>query len=53
MVDEPVVSYSMSYLVEMGRILAESDRRVVHNYVIWRLVMSIMTHMIDDYQRVS
>ncbi|XP_055711716.1 neprilysin-1 [Phlebotomus papatasi] len=51
MVDEPVVSYSMSYLVEMGRILAESDRRVVHNYVIWRLVMSIMTHMIDDYQR--
>ncbi|GAB0091434.1 Neprilysin-1 [Sergentomyia squamirostris] len=51
MTDEPVVSYAMPYLVEMGKILAESDRRVVHNYVIWRLVMSIMTHMIDDYQR--
>ncbi|XP_059609533.1 neprilysin-1 [Phlebotomus argentipes] len=49
--DEPVVSYAMTYLTEMGRILAETDRRVVHNYVIWRLVMSIMTHMIDDYQR--
>ena len=49
--DEPVVSYAMPYLVQMGKILAETDRRVVHNYIIWRLVMSIMTHMIDDYQR--
>lgn len=48
---EPVVSYAMPYLVEMGKIVAETDRRVLHNYVIWRLVMSIMTHMIDDFQR--
>lgn len=51
--NEPVVSYAMPYLIQMGRIFAETDRRVIHNYVIWRLVMSIMTHMIDDYQRVS
>lgn len=51
--NEPVVSYAMPYLIQMGRIFAESDRRVIHNYIIWRLVMSIMTHMIDDYQRVS
>lgn len=25
--------------------------RVVHNYVLWRLVMSLLPHMIDDYQR--
>lgn len=50
--NEPVVSYAMPYLIQMGRIFAESDRRVIHNYIIWRLVMSIMTHMIDDYQRV-
>lgn len=49
--NEPVVSYAMPYLIEMGKILAATDRRVVHNYVIWRLVMSIMTHLIDDYQR--
>lgn len=49
--DEVLVSYAMPYLVEMGKILENADRRVVHNYVIWRLVMSIMAHMIDEYQR--
>ncbi|XP_055627429.1 neprilysin-1-like [Toxorhynchites rutilus septentrionalis] len=49
--NEAIVSYAMPYLIEMGRILNETDRRVVHNYAIWRLVMSIMTHMIDDYQK--
>lgn len=49
--DEEVVCYALPYLVEMGRILEQTDERVVHNYVIWRLVMSIMTHMIDDYER--
>lgn len=36
--DEALVSYAMPYLVQMGKILAETDRRVVHNYIIWRLV---------------
>lgn len=68
--DEEVVVYAMPYLIQMGRILHDTDRRIVHNYIIWRLVrsiygeilfkgrskfptqvMSIMTHMIDDYQR--
>lgn len=25
--------------------------RVVHNYVLWRLVMAMVPHMMDDYQR--
>jgi membrane metallo-endopeptidase-like protein 1 len=25
--------------------------RVIHNYVLWRLVMTIMPHMIDEYQQ--
>lgn len=25
--------------------------RTLHNYILWRLVMSIMPHMIDDYQQ--
>lgn len=36
--DEALVSYATPYLIQMGRILAETDRRVVHNYVLWRLV---------------
>uniref|UniRef100_A0A2M4BCZ6 Putative m13 family peptidase n=1 Tax=Anopheles marajoara TaxID=58244 RepID=A0A2M4BCZ6_9DIPT len=49
--NESIVSYAMPYLVELGKILRSTDRRIVHNYAIWRLVMSIMTHMIDDYQK--
>ncbi|KAL7027734.1 hypothetical protein ACKWTF_005562 [Chironomus riparius] len=49
--NEEVVSYAMSYLIQMGKILNTTDRRIIHNYMMWRLVMSIMTHMIDDYQR--
>uniref|UniRef100_A0A2M3YZA4 Putative m13 family peptidase n=1 Tax=Anopheles braziliensis TaxID=58242 RepID=A0A2M3YZA4_9DIPT len=49
--NESIVSYAMPYLVELGKILRNTDRRIVHNYAIWRLVMSIMTHMIDDYQK--
>jgi len=36
--DEILVSYAMPYLAQMGKILAETDRRIVHNYIIWRLV---------------
>mgnify|MGYP002716434524 CR=1 FL=1 len=25
--------------------------RVIHNYVIWRLIMKILPHMIDEYQQ--
>lgn len=49
--NEQLVSYAMPYLVEMGRILVKTDTRTIHNYVMWRLVMSIMNHMIDDYQK--
>lgn len=36
--DEALVSYAMPYLVQMGKIVAETDRRILHNYIIWRLV---------------
>lgn len=49
--NEEVVCYALPYLIEMGKILEETDERVVYNYVIWRLVMSLMNHMIDDFQR--
>ncbi|XP_030759295.1 neprilysin-1-like isoform X2 [Sitophilus oryzae] len=49
--DEPVVAYGLHYFLEMGKIIAETDRRTIHNYVLWRLVMSLSSHMIDDYQK--
>lgn len=50
--DEQIVCYGMKYLIEMGKIFAETDRRVIHNYMIWRITFNIMNHMIDNYQRV-
>jgi membrane metallo-endopeptidase-like protein 1 len=38
--EEEVVVYAMPYLIQMGRILFETDRRIVHNYMIWRLVIN-------------
>lgn len=85
--NETLVCYAMPYLKQMGKILAEADKRTIHNYILWRLVrcmpqnfpnflnvffgrikvshtflpppfpfsstqvMSVTTHMIDDYQR--
>ncbi len=47
--DEPIVSYAMLYLEEMGRQLVKTDRRVVQNYLLWRLVMDLMPHLPDEY----
>ncbi|XP_043461752.1 neprilysin-1-like isoform X2 [Leptopilina heterotoma] len=49
--DEPLVAYAMPYFIEMGKIISKTDRRTLHNYIIWRLVMSIAPHMIDEYQQ--
>lgn len=31
--------------------MREMGCRVIHNYVLWRLIMDLAPHMIDDYQR--
>lgn len=49
--EEPIVAYAMPYFVQMGRIFERTDRRTLYNYIIWRLVMSLMPHMIDEYQQ--
>ncbi|XP_039311172.1 neprilysin-1 isoform X2 [Solenopsis invicta] len=48
---EPVVIYAMPYFVQMGHIIAKTDQRTLHNYILWRFVMSMMPHMIDEYQQ--
>lgn len=44
--DEALVSYAMPYLVQMGKIIAETDRRILHNYIIWRLVTATSANFI-------
>ncbi|XP_013793456.1 membrane metallo-endopeptidase-like 1, partial [Limulus polyphemus] len=46
---EPVVVYALPYFKQMGQILAETPRRVVHNYAIWRLVNDIIPYLNGDY----
>ncbi|XP_050420480.1 neprilysin-1-like isoform X2 [Adelges cooleyi] len=49
--DELVVSYAMTYFTQLGLLMKKTDRRIIHNYVIWRLVQStVLPHMIDEYQ---
>lgn len=47
---EPIVIYAMSYFQELGKILARTDRKVVQNYALWRLIMDLMPHLPDEYQ---
>lgn len=48
--EEPVVSYAMSYFRELGKLLEKTERRVVQNYALWRLIMDMMPHLPDEYQ---
>lgn len=43
--------YAIPYLVELGRLISETDERIIRNYVLWRMVLSLVSHFIDDYQK--
>ncbi|KAK9881775.1 hypothetical protein WA026_017293 [Henosepilachna vigintioctopunctata] len=49
--EEPIVVYGLSYFVELGKILENTNTRTIHNYIFWRFVMSLSSHMIGDYQK--
>ncbi|XP_076358911.1 neprilysin-1-like [Tachypleus tridentatus] len=46
---EPVVVYALPYFRQMDEILAETPRRVIHNYAIWRLVNDIIPYLSGEY----
>ena len=48
--NEEIVSYSTRFFVRLGKLLANTNKRVVHNYIIWRLVMDLMPHMPPQYE---
>lgn len=49
---EELVTLSPDYLSHMTEILDKVDKRVVANYIMWRLVMSFVPEMIGPYQQV-
>ena len=48
---EKIVSYSTKFFVKLGKLLQETDKRIIHNYIIWRLVMDLMPHMPPQYEK--
>ncbi|KZS15003.1 Endothelin-converting enzyme 1 [Daphnia magna] len=46
---EPIVSYAMSYFEELGKLLMRTERRIVQNYALWRLIMELVPHLSEDY----
>lgn len=46
-----MVIYALSYIAELGKILTQNDERVIRNYVLWRMILSLSSHLIDDYQK--
>lgn len=47
--DEPVVVYSLNYLLEVGKLLETTDVKVIHNYIIWRLVRNLTPYLAGEY----
>jgi len=47
---EAIVSYSMDFFLALGKVLEKTEKRVIHNYIIWRLVMDLMPHMPPQYE---
>ncbi|XP_042228395.1 neprilysin-1-like, partial [Homarus americanus] len=47
---EPIVVYSMPYLKRLAKIMVTTDKRVLWNYVLWRLVLEFTPHLSRAYQ---
>lgn len=47
--NEPIVVYSLSYLIEIGKILEQTEVKVIHNYIIWRLVRNLTPYLAGEY----
>ncbi|XP_063965763.1 endothelin-converting enzyme 1-like [Lytechinus pictus] len=49
--DEPIVVYAPDFLQDMANLILSSDPIVVHNYMIWRLVTSLMNLLSADFRQ--
>lgn len=49
--DEYVVCMAMEYLHKLGPLLVSADKKVLTNYLLWRLILGLVPEMTDKYQR--
>ncbi|ROT81033.1 Membrane metallo-endopeptidase-like 1 [Penaeus vannamei] len=47
---EPIVVYSMPYLKQLAKIMVTTEKRILWNYVMWRLVLEMTPHLSRAYQ---
>ncbi|XP_037090452.1 neprilysin-1-like [Pollicipes pollicipes] len=49
--NEPVVVYSMPYIRAVGQVVMNTERRVIVNYIMWKLVKDTIQYMTPPYQK--
>ena len=45
-----IVNYATPYLKELGQVLRDTDRRLIYNYMMWRVVMDLVPFLPPQYQ---
>jgi len=48
---EKIVSYSTPYFLRIGEIIESVDKRVLHNYVLWKYMLDLMPHLPSKFQK--
>ncbi|XP_071509255.1 endothelin-converting enzyme homolog [Diadema antillarum] len=49
--DEPIVVYAPQFLQDMSDLILSSDPIIVHNYMIWRLVTSLLNLLSAEFRQ--
>ena len=47
---DKIVCYALPYLSNLGKVLKETDERLIYNYIIWRVVMDLVPFLPPQYQ---
>ncbi|KAJ8320335.1 hypothetical protein KUTeg_001922 [Tegillarca granosa] len=50
--NEPIVTFALDYLEDMAKIIHNTDKRVIANYMVWRLVLNYIPEMTNIYLQV-
>ncbi|XP_035217683.1 neprilysin-2-like [Stegodyphus dumicola] len=48
--NEPIVVMSSNYIIEFSRFIREADKRVVANYIMWRVVQASLPFLSKDWR---
>ncbi|GFN77023.1 membrane metallo-endopeptidase-like 1-like protein [Plakobranchus ocellatus] len=51
--DEPVVLFATQYIQDVVSIINNTDKRIVSNYLMWRLVMDVVPELASPFQQAN